>query len=41
MHPQAVAEFAVEAEQAGIRTLWHSNLPNGWDPFIGQAPGYS
>jgi 5,10-methylenetetrahydromethanopterin reductase len=18
-----------------VRTLWHSNLPNGWDPFIG------
>lgn len=35
MHPQQVAEFAVEAEQAGVRTLWHSNLPNGWDPFIG------
>ncbi len=35
MHPQQVAEFAVEAEQAGVRTLWHSNLPNGWDPFLG------
>jgi 5,10-methylenetetrahydromethanopterin reductase len=35
MHPQQVAEFAVEAERAGVRTLWHSNLPNGWDPFIG------
>ncbi len=35
MHPQQVAEFAVEAEKAGVRTLWHSNLPNGWDPFIG------
>jgi len=35
MHPRQVAEFAVEAEQAGVRTLWHSNLPNGWDPFIG------
>ncbi len=35
LHPQQVAEFAVEAEQAGVRTLWHSNLPNGWDPFIG------
>lgn len=35
MHPQQVAEFAIEAERAGVRTLWHSNLPNGWDPFIG------
>lgn len=35
MHPRQVAEFAVEAEKAGVRTLWHSNLPNGWDPFIG------
>ncbi len=35
MHPRQVAEFAVEAERAGVRTLWHSNLPNGWDPFIG------
>jgi alkanesulfonate monooxygenase SsuD/methylene tetrahydromethanopterin reductase-like flavin-dependent oxidoreductase (luciferase family) len=35
MHPQQVAQFAVEAEKAGVRTLWHSNLPNGWDPFIG------
>lgn len=33
--PQQVAEIAVEAEQAGIRTLWHSNFPNDWDPFIG------
>lgn len=35
LHPKQVAEFAVEAEEAGVRTLWHSNLPNGWDPFIG------
>jgi 5,10-methylenetetrahydromethanopterin reductase len=35
MHPAEVAEYAVAAEKAGIRTLWHSNLPNGWDPFIG------
>jgi 5,10-methylenetetrahydromethanopterin reductase len=35
MHPQQVAEFAIEAEQAGVRALWHSNLPNGWDPFLG------
>ena len=35
MHPQQVAEFAVAAENAGVRTLWHSNLPNGWDPFLG------
>jgi 5,10-methylenetetrahydromethanopterin reductase len=35
MHPQEVADFAVAAEKAGVRTLWHSNLPNGWDPFIG------
>ena len=35
MHPDEVADFALAAEQAGVRTLWHSNLPNGWDPFIG------
>ncbi len=35
MPPTEVAEFAVAAEKAGIRTLWHSNLPNGFDPFIG------
>ena len=35
MHPGEVAEYAIAAEKAGIRTLWHSNLPNGWDPFIG------
>jgi alkanesulfonate monooxygenase SsuD/methylene tetrahydromethanopterin reductase-like flavin-dependent oxidoreductase (luciferase family) len=35
MHPQQVADFAAKAEEAGVRTLWHSNLPNGWDPFIG------
>jgi alkanesulfonate monooxygenase SsuD/methylene tetrahydromethanopterin reductase-like flavin-dependent oxidoreductase (luciferase family) len=38
MHPDQVAEFAVAAEQAGVRTLWHSNLPNGWDPFIALVP---
>jgi 5,10-methylenetetrahydromethanopterin reductase len=35
MHPTEVAKYALAAEQAGVRTLWHSNLPNGWDPFIG------
>jgi 5,10-methylenetetrahydromethanopterin reductase len=35
MHPNEVAEYAVAAEKAGVRALWHSNLPNGWDPFIG------
>jgi 5,10-methylenetetrahydromethanopterin reductase len=35
MHPTEVADYAVAAEQAGVRTLWHSNLPNGWDPFMG------
>jgi len=38
LHPQQVAEFAVAAEQAGVRTLWHSNLPNGWDPFVALVP---
>ena len=36
--PRQVAEIAVEAERAGIRTLWHSNFPNDWDPFIGLVP---
>ena len=38
MHPQQVAEFAVEAEKAGVRTLWNSNLTNGFDPFMGLMP---
>jgi 5,10-methylenetetrahydromethanopterin reductase len=38
MHPQQVAEFAVAAEQAGVRTLWHSNITNGWDPFVAMVP---
>ena len=38
MHPQQVAEIAVEAEKAGVRTLWHSNFPSDWDPFIGLVP---
>ena len=37
MHPDEVSEYAVAAERAGVRALWHSNLPNGWDPFIGLA----
>ncbi len=35
MHPDEVADYAVAAEKAGVRALWHSNLPNGWDPFLG------
>ena len=35
MHPKEVAEYAIAAEKAGVRALWHSNLPNGWDPFVG------
>ena len=35
MHPDEVAEYAVAAENAGVRAIWHSNLPNGWDPFMG------
>ncbi len=38
MHPQQVAEIAVEAERAGIRALWHSNFPSDWDPFVGLVP---
>ena len=38
MHPDQLAEFAVRAERAGVRTLWHSNLPNGWDPFVALVP---
>ncbi len=37
-HPNKIAEIAVEAEKAGIRTLWHSNFPSDWDPFIGLVP---
>lgn len=38
MHPQQLADFAVEAERAGVRTLWHSNLADGWDPFVALVP---
>ncbi|MEJ2138699.1 MAG: LLM class flavin-dependent oxidoreductase [Gammaproteobacteria bacterium] len=38
MHPQQVTEFAVEAEKAGVRTLWNSNLSNGFDPFMALVP---
>jgi len=38
MHPNEVAEYAVVAEAAGVRTLWHSNITNGWDPFIALVP---
>jgi len=38
MHPNQVAEYAVAAEQAGVRTLWHSNITNGWDPFVALVP---
>lgn len=38
MHPQEIAEFAVKAEKAGVRTLWNSNLSNAYDPFMGLVP---
>ena len=38
MHPDEVADFAVAAEKAGVRALWHSNLPNGWDPLVALVP---
>jgi 5,10-methylenetetrahydromethanopterin reductase len=38
MHPQELAEFAVAAEKAGVRTLWNSNLANGYDPFMALVP---
>ncbi|MGI9308871.1 MAG: LLM class flavin-dependent oxidoreductase [Gammaproteobacteria bacterium] len=38
MHPNEVAEYAVAAEQAGVRSLWHSNITNGWDPFVALVP---
>ncbi len=38
MHPQEIAEFAVQAEKAGVRTLWNSNLNDGYDPFMGLMP---
>jgi len=37
-NPHQVAEIAVEAEKAGVRTIWHSNITNTWDPFIGLVP---
>ncbi len=38
LHPDAIAEFAVEAEKAGVRTLWNSNLNDGFDPFMALMP---
>lgn len=38
MHPQELAEFAVAAEAAGVRTLWNSNLNDGYDPFMALMP---
>ena len=38
MPPEEVAEFAVEAEKAGVRTLWNSNITNGYDPFMALVP---
>jgi 5,10-methylenetetrahydromethanopterin reductase len=38
MHPQAVAEFAVAAEAAGVRTLWNSNITDAYDPFMALVP---
>ena len=38
MHPDQVAEFAVAAEQAGVRTLWNSNITDGYDPFMALVP---
>jgi alkanesulfonate monooxygenase SsuD/methylene tetrahydromethanopterin reductase-like flavin-dependent oxidoreductase (luciferase family) len=38
MPPQQVADFAVAAEAAGVRTLWNSNITNGYDPFMGLVP---
>ena len=38
MHPQALAEFAVAAEQAGVRTLWNSNITDAYDPFMALVP---
>ena len=37
-NPRQVAEIAVEAEKAGVRTVWQSNITNTWDPFIGLVP---
>ena len=38
MPPEELAEFAVKAEQAGVRTLWNSNITNGYDPFMALVP---
>lgn len=38
MPPDAVAEFAVVAERYGVRTLWNSNITNGYDPFMALVP---
>jgi 5,10-methylenetetrahydromethanopterin reductase len=38
MHPEQVAEFAVRAEEVGVRSLWNSNITNAYDPFMGLVP---
>lgn len=36
--PAQVAEIAVAAEQAGVRTLWHSNYHQNPDAFVALVP---
>jgi len=36
--PQQVAEIALAAEKAGVRSLWASNYHNKWDCFLSLVP---
>lgn len=36
--PEQFAEFAVIAENGGVRTLWHGNMHSTWDAFVALVP---
>ena len=38
LHPNQVAEIAVEAESYGVRALWSSNYHQQWDAFLSLVP---
>ena len=38
LHPNQVAEIAVEAENYGVRALWSSNYHQQWDAFLSLVP---
>ena len=38
LHPNEIAEIAVQAEKYGVRALWSSNYHQNWDAFISLVP---